>query len=346
MLSAARFQAIARCAGVDEDTKPPGMVVPFGGTNVVMLETHGMDLEVKPANRAIRFEKLDGRDIARMIRERNNELMQPGVDAQVREAYQPAHGALYAYKPWFYRVHGTTNSGFPGTLVRVVPRPVPGRQTPVAETTLRVAVVGRTVVKVGIRNVLARDQQGNLRFHARQPCDPAQEVAQMNAIWTPQANIAFELVPSTDLVVDHADAKTQEELRSVIGLKPDGRPEFHAGAHVHAQRFSRWFAKHKVPDTLMTFFVVHQVLSSSDLVYARGASYPSGTMNRQLGVSFISGTRLPSTFAHEAGHWLGDMWHQGTDIDLLMREGGSGYRIPFDLVAVFRAFAKHSRSSP
>jgi hypothetical protein len=43
------------------------------------------------------------------------------------------------------------------------------------------------------------------------------------------------------------------------------------------------------------------------------------TMNRQLGVSFISDTRLPSTFAHEAGHFVGDMSHEGLDNTLLMR---------------------------
>lgn len=346
MPSPARFHEITRCAGVDEGSKPPGMIVPLGGTNVVMIETSGMDLEVKPANGAIRLEKFDGRDIARLIRDRNNELMQPGVDDQVREAYRPGHGALYSHKPWFYRVHGRTSTGFPGTLVRAVPRPVPGRRTPVAEATLRVAVVDRMVIKVAIRNVQARDQQGSMRFHAKQPCDPAKEVAQMNAIWTPQTNMVFELVPSADLVVDHNDAKTQEELKKVVGVKPDSRAEFYAGSNVHVEKFSGWFAQHKVPSTLMTFFVVHQAHSSPDLVYGRRGYYPEGTMNRQLGVSFISGTRLPSTFAHEAGHWLGDMWHTGEDISLLMREGGSGYRITFDLVKGFREFAKHPRSSP
>jgi hypothetical protein len=60
------------------------------------------------------------------------------------------------------------------------------------------------------------------------------------------------------------------------------------------------------------------------------------TMNRQLGVSFISDTRLPSTFAHEAGHFVGDMSHEGLDNTLLMRREGSGYKIPFDLAKRFR----------
>ena len=54
-------------------------------------------------------------------------------------------------------------------------------------------------------------------------------------------------------------------------------------------------------------------------------------MKRQFGVAFISDTRLPSTFAHEAGHFVGDMGHEGTDNRLLMRGDGSGYKIPFEL---------------
>ena len=68
---------------------------------------------------------------------------------------------------------------------------------------------------------------------------------------------------------------------------------------------------------------------------------PNGTTNRQLGVAFISDTRLPSTFAHEAGHFVGDMGHDGTDIKLLMRGDGSGYKIPFELAKRFReSFAR------
>jgi hypothetical protein len=322
------------------------MVVPSGGSNVVMLETNGVDCDVKPANGAIRLEKFDGRDTIRRIRDWNNELMQPGVDAQVREAFLPAQGALHPYRPWYYRVHGRISTGFPGTLVRAVPRPVPGRRTPLAEVTLRVVVVDRMVIKVAIRNVHARDKQGAMRLHAKQPCDLAKEVAQMNAIWTPQTNIVFEPVASTDLVVDHNDSKTQQELHTVLGLEPGSRATFHAGSTVHAEKFSGWFANHKVPDTHITFFLVHQAWSSSDVVYGRGGYPAEGTMNRQLGVSFISGNRLPSTFAHEAGHWLGDMRHEGEDISLLMRAGGSGYRIPFKLVQRFREYAKHPRSQP
>ena len=156
----------------------------------------------------------------------------------------------------------------------------------------------------------------------------------MNAIWRPQTNIVFELVPSTDVDVDHNDPKTQEELRIAYGMKIP--PTFSPGSTVWADKNSGWFAKHKVPGTHMTFFVVHKLLSGGDPVYGRGGEIPNGTMHRPSGVSFICDTRLPSTFAHEAGHFVGDMSHEGTDIRLLMRGEGSGYKIPFDLAKRFR----------
>ena len=156
----------------------------------------------------------------------------------------------------------------------------------------------------------------------------------MNAIWTPQTNIAFELVPSSDLEVDHNDPKTQEELTKAYGLKTPAT--FAAESTVWADKNSGWFAQHRVPGTHMTFFVVHKLHSGGDPIYGKGGETPNGTMNRVSGVSFISDSRLPSTFAHEAGHYIGDMPHEGTENRLLMRGEGSGYQIPFKLAKRFR----------
>lgn len=114
-----------------------------------------------------------------------------------------------------YRGHATPDRRLNGHVTfrarfAISPNEAPGppdaqagaRANDVAAT-LQVAVVDRMVVKAAIRNVRARDAQGNMRFHAKRPCDPAKEVAQMNAIWRPQTNIVFELVPSTDIDVDH-----------------------------------------------------------------------------------------------------------------------------------------------
>ena len=328
-MASARFLEILRCHGVDQDATPhPGMVVPFGGENQIVLETSGMDLEVQHS--ALNLQEFDGYELTTdLLRGVKDELSKPGTDPQQRDAFMPSIGWQ---RPRFFRVLGTIRTGFPGTLVNVVPRSARGARA--AAATLQVAVVDPIVVKVAIRNVRARDAQGTMRYHAKRRVNPAKEVATMNAIWRPQTNIVFELVPSTDLDVDHTDPKTQEGLRVAYGMKTP--PTFSPESTVWADKNSGWFAQHRVRGTHLTFFVVHKLLSGGDPVYGKGGRTPNGTMNRQSGVGFISDIRLPSTFAHEAGHFIGDMPHEGTDIKLLMRDEGSGYQIPFALAKRFR----------
>jgi hypothetical protein len=46
-MAIARFHETYRCAGVDQDAQPyPGMIVPTGCSNIVILDTAGMDLRV------------------------------------------------------------------------------------------------------------------------------------------------------------------------------------------------------------------------------------------------------------------------------------------------------------
>jgi hypothetical protein len=327
----ARFLEILRCNGVDQNAAPhPGMIVPFGGENQVVLETSGMDLDVR--NPVVKLQEFEGRELTtQLLRSVQEALSRPGVDPQQRDAFMPT---MAWHKARFFRILGTRRTGFPGTFVNAVPRSARAGHGPAAVAKLEVAVVDRIVIKVAIRNVRARDAQGIMRFHARRPCDPEAEVGRMNAIWRPQTNIVFELVPSSDLDVDDRDARTREELRIAYGMKTPAT--FSAESTVWADRNSGWFAKHKVAGAHITFFVVHKLHSGGDPVYGKGGRTPNGTMNRQSGVSFVSDTRLPSTFAHEAGHFVGDMEHEGTDITLLMRGDGSGYRIPFGLAKRFR----------
>jgi hypothetical protein len=334
-MASPRFLEILRCNGVDQNATPfPGMVVPFGGENQVLLETSGIDVEVQQS--VLKLQEFDGRELTtELLRGVQSALAGPEVDPQQREAFMPD---MAWQRPRFFRILGTINTGFPGTLVNLVPR---SRGGPPAAA-LRVAVVDRMIIKVAIRNVRARDGHGRMRFHANRPVDPARAVTQMNAIWTPQTNVVFELVPSGDLDVDHNDPKTQTELGKAYGLK--GPATFAAESTVWADKNWDWFAQYRVPGAQMTFFVVHKLHSGGDKVYGKGGEIPNGVMNRQLGVAFIADTRLPSTFAHEAGHYVGDMGHDGTDIKLLMRGDGSGYRIPFELAKHFRqSFAKRPR---
>ena len=99
------------------------------------------------------------------------------------------------------------------------------------------------------------------------------------------------------------------------------------------------FANRKIPGADITFFVVNQVRSKGRSV--------AGVMNANLGISFIAGQHFPTIFAHEAGHFLGRYMNNGEwnpldhqadtvdkqrDLRMLMRDGGSGWMIPFELV--------------
>ena len=113
-----------------------------------------------------------------------------------------------------------------------------------------------------------------------------------------------------------------------------------------ADKNSGWFAQHRVPGMHMTFFVVHKIPHSGGdpVVRAREVSRRTAPCTSPLGVSFISDLRLPSTFAHEAGHYVGDMPHEGVDTALLMREEGAGYKIPFEQAKRFRESVAKSGS--
>lgn len=330
----ARFLEILRCYGVDETGEPPTMIVPLGGENQIVLETGCMNLEFKDP--PLRIQEYDGSLAASMLEDVRKALSKPGADPQQREAFMPN---LAWRNPKFFRILGSLKTEFPGTFLKVGPKGVRGGPP---SATLQVAVVPRMVCKVAIRNVRARDAQGVMQYHAKRPVDPETEVAKMNAIWRPQTNIVFELVPSSDLDVDDKDPKTAGELGIAYGMNVPAT--FRAQTAVWSDKNTAWFAQHKVQGTHITFFVVHMIHWGGDPVYGKGGTKPNGTMNRPTGVSFISDIRLPATFAHEAGHYIGDMSHKGEDIKLLMRDNGAGYKIPFALAQRFRAeLAKRPR---
>ena len=96
-MAIARFHETYRCAGVDQDAQPyPGMIVPTGGSNIVILDAAGMDLRVEPTSSSIKIEKFDGKETVNGLIYMSNHLMQPGVDSQFREAMLPAVGPSYS----------------------------------------------------------------------------------------------------------------------------------------------------------------------------------------------------------------------------------------------------------
>jgi hypothetical protein len=316
------------------------MMVPFGSFNQVILETSGMDMNVYVAanDRRIVPEEFDGKGISSQLIDVNNSLYQPGVDPLLKEALLPT--ALYLHKPRYFRIHGRAIVGSPGAIVKADPVPVRGRRAPSIGASLDVLCLASMTIKVAIRNVQARDDQANVRYHARLPCNPKVEIDNMNAVWTPQTNIKFELVSSADLLIDHNDAATREELRKAYGMKETSTVTFSPMSVLPTEKLWDLFAKHRVAGAHITFFLVHGINSAGEIAM--------GVMNSTLGTSFIAGTHAPTTFAHEAGHYLGrtlekGVWtghehHDEREVRLLMKRGGSSWAIPFAMVKRARAF--------
>lgn len=314
------FLPIYRCTGVDTS----GMIVPLGGSNQVVLDTDGMAYNVE--HPGMELEEFDGKDIGRQLIKLNNSLYDPSIDPNYRAAHLPI--ALYLEKPRFFRIFG--RSKFSRVLKAVPVQHLTRSRMERFTASLQVECVQQKTIKVAIRNVKARDDQGNITNHAKTPCDPDTEIKKMNAVWIPQANIKFELVPSTELVIDDQDKATQEQFAKVLGLRDVSSFQFKAGGEVNLKRTSEIFAASRVRGAQITFFLVHKI--------ADGAS---GTTDAAMGTSLIAGDHYDTTFAHEAGHNLGRIKLNGqwnvsphlptSETAMLMKGFGSSWAIEFEL---------------
>lgn len=338
-----QFFEVLRCAGVDEDAQPPGMVIPFGDSNVVALQTWGSlkkewaNLRVASDHAAIEIEEIDPTELLKRRAEISIAVAQRDDDPQYREAMMP--DPIGGDARWF-RIHGKKALiDFPGALAQV-------RSKRHVEAVLRIVVVKNLIVKVAIRNVQVRDANGNVVFHSKIPCDPKAEVDSMNSIWTPQANMTFELVSSSPALVDTNDKSTREALAKGLGLTdPDSAV---LAPDVEPPKLKDVFKKLTVNGATITFFLVEKLKD--------GLVQPDGmTMRMAEGICFVAGHHGGPTFAHEAGHFLGGRfdngeWHNlghspratpmSRDVRLLMRDMGAGWKIPFSLVEQFRSFFK------
>jgi hypothetical protein len=338
-----RFWELLRCTGVDEDAAPfPGMIIPFRGANFVLLETGGNAVSVSSTHPSIDIEEVDSTELRRNLMETNIALSQPGVDPKYKESMMPT--SLFWYeKPRFFLIHGNKHVvDFPGATVQATAK---GK----LEASLRVVVLDKMPIKIAIRNVQIPGENGKQIFHSRIPCDPDKERDDMNAVWTPQTNIIFNLIPSEPAFIDTRKQLVREKLARGFGLKSASDVIFPQA--VDPGKVKDLFRDYMIDGAEVTFFLVDQLQIDGD--------HPDGTMNGQ-GMGFIAGRHFPTTFAHEAGHFLGghlehDQWHdlghtfdQNPDHDtrMLMRDGGAGWKIPFNLVKQFREFFKrHPRKA-
>jgi hypothetical protein len=324
-----RFWELQRCVGVDEDAQPsPAMLVPFGGSNLVLLETDGKTpVHLKTTNGSIKWEELDGDEIRRKLIDTNIALSQPGVDPQFKAEMMPT--SLFWYqKPRFFKIHGKALVGFPGALVQAV-------SSRGVVATLTVVVVDTLPVKIAFGELYVPDENGNWKRHSKTPIDPTKEIASMNAVWGPQANIRFDLVQNGTVPVriDDRQKQVKEELASAVGRNdPDNVTLTET---IMVPKMAKLFDKLKIGGAQLTFFLVDKLLDNNK-------DRPSGATVPELGMAFIAGTHGMTTFAHEAGHYLiGEITpgrvhsydkDKDQDIRMLMRDGGAGWKIPFKLV--------------
>ena len=75
-------------------------------------------------------------------------------------------------------------------------------KTKKAEATLKVTVLKEQRVRIAIRPVKVRDDQGILVNSSQKPINPDVLVRQMNRIWKPQANVVFELSKTDPVTLD------------------------------------------------------------------------------------------------------------------------------------------------
>jgi hypothetical protein len=200
-------------------------------------------------------------------------------------------------------------------------------------------------IKLAIGNVTVPDDNGRPVYHADKPCDPQKECDQMNAIWTPQTQIAFDLISSDPIFLDDREKSIREDIAKALGLtaKEGSFPE-----NVDTGKLRNIFNKLKNPNADLTIFVVQKIQSKTS------TSLPNGVTDGELGFCVLAGGHGPSTAAHEAGHFLfGDRGKDGKWVDLghpwlstdpdktpLMRDGGAGFKIQFDLALQARTFFK------
>ncbi|GAB9163684.1 hypothetical protein [Bradyrhizobium diazoefficiens] len=339
----AAFQEVFRRSGIDERRSPPGMVVPFGGSNIVALIDPGRKLKVDPNPHALGIKEIDGADTLRRVMQARDTFSEPDIDPQLRAASLPT---TFNGDARFFEINGRIKPiGFPG--LEVVARSA-GRKI---EAKLHVVVLPEVKIKVAFRNVMVPGSGGAPAFHAKKPCNEQDELLTMNNIWRPQANIRFERVPSDWLVIDDSQAAVKQDLATATGMKDASLATF--PDVIDVEKLKGFFVKHKVQGAHLTIFCV-------DKVWSNGGP-ANGSFARSLDLAFISSQRGPNTSAHESGHFLGyysksasKPWdsqghtletdpktgkeNRAEDIKMLMRGGGAGWKIPFNLVKEFRDF--------
>jgi hypothetical protein len=312
------------------------MIVSAGGWNLVALED-GPRLRVDCDNKHIRIEELKETVVIKLARLfLDFKLSLQNVDSQFRDSYMPH---ILSSNARFFKIHGKVLVDDPGTFVQAS---AGGK----VEAKIRVVVLDLMKVNLAFGNVAVPGENGSPVFHADKPSDPQQELDQMNAIWTPQTQIAFDLISADPILINDRDKSIREEIARSLGLiaKEGSFPE-----NVDTYKLRTIFNRCKNTQADLTIFVVQKI----QLKWAQ----PNGTTDPEWNFCVLSSSHGPSTAAHEAGHYLfGEMkdgkWHtlhhpwasSDPDKTPLMREGGAGFKIQFDLALQARKFIRKHKA--
>jgi hypothetical protein len=313
----ASFQEVFASAGVDEDAWPrPGRVVPLGGFNVVRLAGgRGLRLD---APQTLKIEEFLGSPAAA--------IATLSLIFDFSSAFRPA--ALGDSR--YFKISGAVATGAAPIQVKAVRS---GQSKP--DVILDVAVLRRRKVKLSIRPVQVRGPNGALVFHSKKPFDVADMVSTMNDIWTPQANLAFELVSSNP-----APLTDEEQIAKAYDQKETNRLQL--PSMVVLDRMKGILSGFKGPGADLTMFLVEQC-GHLDPPALRNITADEGITAPDLGIALISDgrTRVREVMAHEAGHFVGsrpgqNFGHTNGPHDLMHDGGRAEAKIPFhDVISFF-----------
>jgi hypothetical protein len=309
---AVAFREVFSAFGVDADGDKPRMMVPLHGTNLVALEGDP-DLVLVPGRDSLKVEKLEKGKLAHTLAAAQH------LATSGREIRQLGKDATY------FQVYGVNRAGgFDGVPLNAVNPNTPKK----VEKTIAVNVLGENPIKIAIRAVQIKGDDGKWVSHGKVAFDPQALCDQMNTVWVPQANVKFSLVATDPLKIDEKELADE--------LKRTGVSKAAFLNQVHIQAFDPLFRRHKVEKADFTIFLVKSILDR-DLNAHKGGQEPAGATPPKSGFCLVCDqmasdpvreakkqTTIPGTVpAHEAGHFLGlDNHPSGAQGEMLMREGG------------------------
>jgi hypothetical protein len=324
-----KFGEVRKNSGLDLNAKPfPALIVPLGGSNIIKI-FGAAGLSPFDDKGILVIKELDG---DAMIMDKYLVSSVPIAMAGIGGDPGPMYATLLnmaleiklqrVLNPRFFQITGKALGGQVGTTVRVAKT-----QKSKADGSLRVVVLRPRPLKLSIRPVQIRNDKGSLVYHCERNYDAKALLNRINAVWTPQANIVFELASS-----DPAPLDDQAAIAKAVGSTS---PKATVPPIIDFDDFSEMFQKLKdkeKPKADFTIFMVRRMThGEGNAVY--------GTTNQKGGFALVSDDGRAEdehTMPHEIGHYFGTLGKgslygdDNSSEDLLMSQGTDGTKVPFE----------------